>query len=262
MNFVETVVLGAIAGFTIYLSLPVGRLERVSPSVRSFLTMMSAGILVFLLFDILGHVTEPIEDALKESLAGNGGGARVIWLVGIFAIGLAVGLLSLVALESRFIRANKNTGRPLTAARLALMIAAGLGLHNFSEGLAIGQSAGQGHLTLAALLIIGFGLHNATEGFGIVGPLAGTKPSWGFLGLAGLVGGGPTFLGTIIGYSFISESLSILFLSLAAGAIMYVVGELYQVARVPGLKNVAMVGMLAGFLLAYATELVLVMAGA
>jgi ZIP family zinc transporter len=107
------------------------------------------------------------------------------------------------------------------------MIATGLGLHNFSEGLAIGQSAVQGQIALASLLIIGFG---------IVGPLAGTRPSWGFLGLMGLVGGGPTFLGTILGYSFVSQRISILFLALAAGAILFVIGELYHVARRAGLK--------------------------
>jgi ZIP family zinc transporter len=48
------------------------------------------------------------------------------------------------------------------------------------------------------MLIIGFGAHNATEGFGIAGPLTGLvkKPSIRFLILVGLIGGGPTFLGT------------------------------------------------------------------
>src|SRR5207253_2753291 len=54
---------------------------------------------------------------------------------------------------------------------LALLIATGIGLHNFSEGLAIGQSAAVGAIQLAVVLIIGFGLHNMTEGFGIAGPL-------------------------------------------------------------------------------------------
>src|SRR5881398_4095569 len=79
---------------------------------------------------------------------------------------------------------------------LAVFIATGIGLHNFSEGLAIGQSAARNELSLALVLIIGFGLHNATEGFGIVAPLAGEKdpPSWRFLGLLGLIGGAPTFV--------------------------------------------------------------------
>ncbi len=262
MTFAQTVLLGAIAGFTIYLGLPIGRLGWVSDRARSFLTMTSVGILIFLLLDIFSHIEEPIEDALHRALAGEAAAAYVFWLLLVFVVGLAVGLLGIVSFASRFMRPNIPTGQPVTPARLALMIAAGLGLHNFSEGLAIGQSAAQGQTALAALLIIGFGLHNATEGFGIVGPLTGTRPSWRFLGLAGLIGGGPTFLGTIVGHSFVSEPLSILFLALAAGAILYVIGELYHVARRPGLKHVAMWGLLVGFLVAYGTELVLETAGA
>src|SRR5207237_1969802 len=81
------------------------------------------------------------------------------------------------------------------ALRTGLTIAAAIGVHNFAEGLAIGVSARAGAISLATVLIIGFALHNATEGFGIVGPLGDIKPSWRWIGLAGLIGGGPTFLG-------------------------------------------------------------------
>lgn len=262
MTFAQAVLLGAIAGFTIYLGLPVGRMARISDRARSFLTMTSAGILIFLLFDVFSQIKEPIEAALVDTAAGKAPAGDVLGLIAIFIIGLSVGLLSLVAFESRFMRASTEAGPALTPARLAMMIAAGLGLHNFSEGLAIGQSAGQGQIAFATLLIVGFGLHNATEGFGIVGPLAGTRRSWDFLGLAGPIGGGPTFLGTIMGYSFVSQPISILFLALAAGTILYVVGELFHSARRPAQKHIAMLGLLAGFLLAYGTELVLELAGA
>ena len=262
MDFVQAVLLGAIAGLTIYLGLPMGRIEAVSNRARAFLTMTSVGILIFLFFDIFEHAQEPIADSLTSALAGKASVGDAAWLIAILVSGLALGLLGLVAFEARFMRASKQPGQPLNAARLAMMIAAGLGLHNFSEGLAIGQSAAQGQLALAGLLIVGFGLHNATEGFGIVGPLAGMKPSWSFLGLAGLVGGGPTFLGTVIGYSFVSESLSILFLAVAAGAILFVIGELFNVVRRLGFKYAAMSGLLAGFLLAYSTDLILKIAGA
>src|SRR5437868_3172856 len=86
------------------------------------------------------------------------------------------------------------------ALRRGLTIAAAIGVHNFAEGLAIGVSARAGAISLATVLIIGFALHNATEGFGIVGPLGDVRPSWGWIGLAGLIGGGPTFLGSIVGY--------------------------------------------------------------
>src|SRR5437588_764867 len=83
--------------------------------------------------------------------------------------------------------------------------ATGIGLHNFSEGLAIGQSAASDKISLALLLIIGFGAHNATEGFGIVAPLSEEhdRPTWGFLTVLGLIGGGPTFLGTIVGQAWV-----------------------------------------------------------
>jgi ZIP family zinc transporter len=144
---------------------------------------------------------------------------------------------------------------------MALIIAAGLGLHNFAEGLAIGQSAVQGQIALAGLLVVGFGLHNATEGFGIVGPLTNTRPSWRFLLCAGLLAGGPTVVGTMLGYQFASELLSVLFLALAGGSILFVVGELFNAGRRPGLKSVAMWGVVVGFLLAVGTELILGLAG-
>ena len=262
MNFAQTVLLGAIAGFTIYLSLPAGRIQHVSERARSFLTMVSVGILLFLFFDIFSNAQAPISEKLDEALAGKAAVGEAVSLLAVLVVGLAAGLLGLVAFESRFMRRTNEPGQPINAARLAMMIATGLGLHNFSEGLAIGQSAAQGQIALAGLLIVGFGLHNATEGFGIVGPLAGTRPSWGFLGLAGLIGGGPTFVGTMVGYTFVSPVLSVLFLAVAAGAILYVIGELYHVAHRPGLKQVAMGGLLVGFLLAYGSDLVLKIAGA
>ncbi len=150
----------------------------------------------------------------------------------------------------------------LSPSRFALLIAAGIGLHNFSEGLAIGQSAGGGEIAFAAILLAGFGLHNATEGFGIVGPLMGKEmPSWGFLGLAGLIGGGPTFLGTILGYYFISTTMSVLFLSLAAGALVYIIGELFQMNWRGANKPAAGWGFFSGFVFAFLTELLLVVSG-
>ena len=145
---------------------------------------------------------------------------------------------------------------------LALLIATGIGLHNFSEGLAIGQSAAVGALQLAVVLIIGFGLHNMTEGFGIAGPLTGKHVSWKFIILLGLIGGGPTFLGTIVGTIFHSTEVFILFLALAAGAIIYVVAELLGVAKRFKSPEIVMWGLLIGFLLGYATDLIVTFGGA
>jgi ZIP family zinc transporter len=142
------------------------------------------------------------------------------------------------------------------------LIATGIGLHNFSEGLAIGQSAALGELQLATVLIVGFGLHNMTEGFGIAGPLTDQPVSWKFVALLGLIGGGPTFLGTVIGIIFQSPQVFILFLALAAGAIIYVVAELLGVAKRFKAPEIVMWGLLIGFLLGYATDLIVTFGGA
>ena len=47
--------LGAIAGFTIFLGLPLGRISRPAPRLRVALNAGAIGILIFLLFDVLSH---------------------------------------------------------------------------------------------------------------------------------------------------------------------------------------------------------------
>jgi ZIP family zinc transporter len=148
------------------------------------------------------------------------------------------------------------------ALQTGMVIATAIGLHNFAEGLAIGVSAKAGEIGLATVLIIGFGLHNTTEGFGIVGPLGGVRPSWRWLGLAGLVGGGPTFLGTLVGFQVESASLELLFYALAGGAVLYVVGEIWTGMRRYGHRTLGLYMLAGGFLLGGATDLVVSYGGA
>jgi ZIP family zinc transporter len=273
----QTILLGAIAGFTIFLGLPMGRVEMTSQRGRAFLNALSAGILVFLLFDILAHATEPVEEAMTAAKAGEAAWSRFAGLSVVYAVGFGTGLLGLLYATrwstprprtsmgpGAMAAAEVDLGQPgaEAALRVGMSIAVGIGLHNFSEGLAVGQAAKAGEVSLAVLLIIGFALHNATEGFGIVGPLAAAKvrPSWGWLGLAGLVGGGPTFLGTVVGTRFDSVFVFVGCLALAAGAILYVLGELLPVGRRLSWE-VTLWGLLAGFLLGVATDLILVAAG-
>ena len=95
-------------------------------------------------------------------------------------------------------------------------------------------------------------------------PLAGDKerPTWGFLALLGLIGGGPTFLGTLVGQVWVSEAVSILFFALAAGSILYVVMELLNVARALAPKTLVTWGIMLGLFLGFATDFILVAAGA
>jgi len=151
--------------------------------------------------------------------------------------------------------------RRAQALRTGMTIAGAIGLHNFAEGLAIGVSAGAGEIGLATVLIVGFALHNATEGFGIVGPLGDVRPSWRWLAVAGLVGGGPTFIGSIVGYNVTSEPLELAFYAVAGGAILYVIGEVWNGMRRFGHRELGLWLLSAGFIVGIATDLVVVYGG-
>jgi ZIP family zinc transporter len=287
MGLGKTLLLGFIAGVTILFGLPIGRIRRPAVNLRMLLNATAVGVLLFLIWDVLSAAWEPIDAELSAIHEGGGSLGKTIGYGLLFAVGLSVGLLSLVAYEKWMtgrVRAARPAGpgamavdelnRGMTgwspARRLALLIAVGIGLHNFAEGLAIGQSAASGELALAVLLVIGFGLHNATEGFGIVAPLAadvdddGNRrlPSWGFLlGLAA-IGGGPTFVGTWVGHGFTSEPVSVAFLTLAAGSILYVVAQLLGVASRAKRPDLLGYGLLLGLFAGFLTDAIVTAGGA
>ena len=283
MSESQTLLLGFIAGVTILIGLPLGRMRAPRPGMRQFLNALAIGILLFLIWDVLVHAFEPIDTALGRLHDGSGGIGPVLGYAALFFLGLTVGLMSLVYYEGWLARRRKprNFGpgtmapgelaaaRPgiagwSAARRMSLLIAVGIGLHNFGEGLAIGGSAATGEIELATVLVIGFALHNGTEGFGIVAPLAaeGDRPSWGFLLLMGLIGGGPTVVGTAIGRQFTSEAMSVIFLSLAAGSILYVVIQLLGVAHKNGRKELLYWGVLLGLAAGFITDMIVTAGGA
>ena len=282
MSALQTTLLGAFAGATIFLGLPLGRVEGLPQRVRTFLTMVSAGILLFIFYDVMAQANTVVESALSH---GHGGGS---WLpfsedVAMLAAGFGIGALGLAWIDRELHRrrplhpmaggsvadaaaAGLDVAALAEQARraslaLGMLIAVAIGIHNFSEGLAIGVAARAGEVALAGTLIVGFALHNATEGFGIVGPLGDVRPSWRWIGLAGLVGGGPTFLGATIGYRVSSEPLQLAFLAVAAGAILFVVGELWTSSSRRAGRNLILAGLAVGFLLGYGSDLVVTLAG-
>lgn len=282
MSFGETVLLGALAGFTIYLGLPFGRIELVSQRARVALAMFSVGVLAFLFAEVFVHGLEIVEkrfDALHE---GDGSLPIGVLLALLFGAGFTAGTAGLALVERRM-RAAKpppiaggatdamtvEQAEVLSdelsvrsqALRTGMAIAAAIGLHNFAEGLAIGVSASTGEIGLATVLIIGFAVHNATEGFGIVGPLGSVRPSWRWLAVAGLVGGGPVFLGSIVGYNVSSEPLELLFYAVSAGAILYVIGEVWNAMRRIGYRELGLLMLSAGVTLGALTELVIAYGG-
>ena len=296
MDLSRTLVLGLIAGSTIVLGLPVARLRRPPSGLRQLLNATAIGILLFLVWDVFSAAWEPIDTALSNFHSTGASVAPAVRFGVVFAAGLSVGLLAMVAYE-RYLNSRRTATatasfgpgavasaelrRPgLTATwsaaqRMSLLIAVGIGLHNFAEGLAIGQSAASGDIALAALLVIGFGLHNATEGFGIVAPLAaaplaaaerGTgrdeRPSWRFLLAMAAIGGGPTFVGTWIGHSFTSAYLSVAFLTLAAGSIIYVVAQLFGVAAKAKRTDLLAAGLLIGLFAGFLTDAIVSAGGA
>jgi ZIP family zinc transporter len=287
VSFAQTIVLGALAGFTIFLGLPVGRLQLLGARSRVALAMFSVGVLAFIFVDVLSQGTSIVDSALDSVKHHHGSLAHVVWLFVLLGVGFGAGSAGLAVLERRMRPLGPHTppiaggsGEAVLAAseadalaleldaarrralRTGLTIAAAIGVHNFAEGLAIGVSARAGAISLATVLIIGFALHNATEGFGIVGPLGDVRPSWRWIGLAGLIGGGPTFLGSIVGYGVTSHPLELAFYSAAGGAILYVIGEVWNGMRRYGHRELGLLMVTAGFLIGVLTDLVVTYGGA
>jgi ZIP family zinc transporter len=285
MSFSHTALLGALAGFTIFLGLPVGRMQLLGSRGRVAMAMLSVGVLAFILVDVLSNGLGIVQTALTAARHHHGSVAYLIWLVVLLAVGFAAGSAGLATLERRMRPLGSRTppiaggaegaltvseadtlaaeldARRSHALRTALTIASAIGVHNFAEGLAIGVSARAGAISLATVLIIGFALHNATEGFGIVGPLGDVRPSWRWIGLAGLVGGGPTFLGSMVGYGVTSHPLELVFYAAAGGAILYVIGEVWNGMRRYGHRELGLLMLSAGFLVGVLTDLIVTWGG-
>ncbi len=292
VDYVQLLSLGAIAGFTIFLGLPFAVLQNLDSRKKGFLNAVSIGILLFLIVDVFSHAWNEAGNIAVSAFSGGSSVQDAAAVLVALVAGLSLGLLGLVFYESKYmtktrsvklevagiVQNNSSTNgssvasqvqksrlvNQVDAYRLSMMIATGIGAHNFSEGLAIGQSYVAGSTGLALLLVIGFGAHNATEGFGIAGPLTGLtrRPSGRFLAVVGLIGGGPTFLGTIVGSLWTSMFAYIFFLSIAGGALIYVSMLMYNSGRMQTTNQVLMTGIFFGLCAGFLTDLIVRIGGA
>jgi zinc transporter ZupT len=214
-------------------------LRRADPRWLAAFMALTAGLLTFLGVEALAEAFER-QAALPAPVAG----------VGLVLLGVALSYLTMTFLSTRLGR-----GQAVGAAALALLVAIGIGVHNFGEGLAIGTSFAFGELSLGTFLIVGFMVHNVTEGLGIAAPAAesGTRLSLGRLATLTLIAGGPAILGAWLGGYASSDVLAVVFFAAAAGAALEVVVEVIRFVSVRvtgGLRSGWVIG---GFLAGIAT---------
>lgn len=222
-------------------------LRRASAQWLGFFLAFTVGLLAFLLVDT---VAEGIELAGETAAALDG--------VGLFAIGALIAVIGLTWLQGSLDRRREASAASAGLA-LAYLIAAGIGLHNMGEGLAVGSALAAGEIALGTFLVVGFALHNTTEGLAIVAPLGRTekRPSlWHFVAL-GAVAGVPTIAGAWLGgFAFVPAFASVAF-GVAAGAIAQVVWQIARsMPRTAGLSSGAgTIGFVAGLVFMYSTGL-------
>lgn len=222
--------------------------QRLDRSVLDFFLALTAGLLVFLGVDAIVEALE-----LAAQVPGPYRG------VGLVAVGVVGAYVVLVAASRHILGAAAGRSAASRALALAYLIAVGIGLHNFGEGLAIGSAYAVGELALGTFLVVGFTLHNITEGFGIISPIARYGTTLRHLLLLGLAAGAPTILGTWLGGFAFSPIWATLFLAIGAGAVFQVV---YELARMTGedrrgrlLSPVGAAGLIVGMLVMYGTGL-------
>ena len=187
-------------------------IAKLSRNKYKFFLALTVGLLLFL-------GISATEEAIKISAKNLSDVFNGVLLV------VTVATVSFLALNYAGEKLKERAGASKLAGpvAIALMIAIGIGLHNFGEGLAIGAAIVLGEAALGAFLIVGFAIHNTTEGFAIAAPMARTKLMIGRLAAMGMIAGVPAIFGAWVGGFIYSPFAAVIFLAIGAGAIFQVI---------------------------------------
>jgi ZIP family zinc transporter len=267
-------------------------IRSMSRNMYNFFLSLTAGLLVFLGIDALIESNEIATDTISSIFNGQ------VLIVIVTTISFIALLYTSERLTQRAIKKSMSSAAETTSPytsysnsddinsprirlqetqrqmqelvkplAISLMIAIGIGLHNFGEGLAIGAAVLLGEIALSTFLIVGFTLHNTTEGLAIVAPLAKSrKLMLRRLVLMGVIAGAPTIAGAWIGGFLYSPIATIIFLSIGAGAIFQVVysigswvlrptDDTDNKSRIVSINKFTIVGFAIGMIIMYVTGL-------
>ncbi len=211
-------------------------IKKISKSKFHFFLTLTAGLLLFLGIDSIEEAFEVSEDNLN----GSFNGALLI------ATTIVLSFLGLYYTSEKLTR-NSDSLRISKPVAIGLMIAIGIGLHNFGEGLAIGAAIGLGSIAFSTFLIVGFALHNTTEGLAIAAPMSRGKTKIGKLLGLGMIAGTPAIFGAWVGGFAFSPLSAVVFLSIGAGAIFQVIVIILKWIRYEGDKNLSSAAVVSGF---------------
>jgi zinc transporter, ZIP family len=217
------------------------------PGPRGLLTMGAAGLVLFVLIDVGYQALGTVElVAVSDNLA-----ALVLSGV-LLLVGLLFGLVGLAWIESRRGRPGADVPQPLD---VAVMLAVGVGLRNFAEGLAVGQSMATSLVGPGGWLVIGLALHSLLYGAAVASPVAGEAMPLSRLVLLAICAAGPSLFGTVVGTTWVGPGLELLVLSVAAGGLIYVLRELLRAPLSELTPIAAMWALALGLLAGLGTEM-------